>query len=102
MKLANLLAGIEAGLSGVAATVAAMHPEDALEGEKLAAGAQLVQFMVGGMLQIANAYNAARATPAPAPAATVAATPSDPVLITPGAGTLPAPVAQVQLAAESA
>ncbi len=102
MKLANLLAGVEAGLPGVAAAVAAMHPEDALEGEKLAAGAQLVQFLVGGMLQIASAYNAARATPAPAVVAVPTPAPMAAQAAVPIPAADPAPAAQVQLAAASA
>lgn len=65
MNLKSFLAGLEAAVPAVGQIVVAMHPENATEGVKIAAGVELFKLVAAGMHQIAAA-SASPAVPAPA------------------------------------
>lgn len=66
MNLKQLLAGFEAAVPAVGQIVTAMHPENAAEGVKIAAGVELFKLFAAGMHQIAAASAAAAETAPPA------------------------------------
>lgn len=99
MNFKQLLAGFEAAVPAVGQVVAAMHPENALEGAKIAAGVQLFQFLAAGLHQIATASAAAGA---PATPAQTAATPASPAPIAVADPVQAAPVPSLSLLGGSA